>query len=206
MSIQSCIEAYTALAKDIFTPRIRTKLAGAFLYNLFGFATFSAKKLEAGIKKVIQKNKPQAPTSTTPSGNSNGQHEETAENAAAEDMPMLGSGRKCKVYVGNMTTLRDGGLRNNNPVIEAINEIESKFGVTDSDIACLVSIGTGVSKTDFLRDNLKSVAEACAKIATDTEETEATFRRLYATLGKPLHERYFRFEVEQGLQEMGIEE
>jgi hypothetical protein len=108
--------------------------------------------------------------------------------------------------VGNMTTLRDGGLRNNNPVMEAMNEIESEFGATDSDIACLVSIGTGVSKTEFFRDDLRSVAEACAKIATETEETEATFRRVYAALGKPLHERYFRLEVDQGLQEMGMEE
>jgi hypothetical protein len=108
--------------------------------------------------------------------------------------------------VGNMTTLRDGGLRNNNPVMEAMDEIESEFGVTDADIACLVSIGTGISKTEFFHDDLKSVAEACAKIATETEETEATFRRVHAALGKPLHERYFRFEVDQGLQEMGMEE
>jgi predicted acylesterase/phospholipase RssA len=108
--------------------------------------------------------------------------------------------------VGNLTTLRDGGLRNNNPVMEAMNEIESEFGATDSDIVCFVSIGTGISKTEFFRDDLKSVAEACAKIATETEETEATFRRVYAALGKPLHEHYFRFEVDQGLQEMGMEE
>ncbi|KAK3896667.1 acyl transferase/acyl hydrolase/lysophospholipase [Staphylotrichum tortipilum] len=110
------------------------------------------------------------------------------------------------LQVGNMTTLRDGSLRNNNPVMEAMDEIESEFGATDSDIACLVSIGTGVSKTEFFRDDLKSVAKACAKIATETEETEETFRRVYAALGKPLHERYFRFEVDQGLQEMGMEE
>ncbi len=108
--------------------------------------------------------------------------------------------------VGNMTTLRDGGLRNNNPVMEAMNEIETEFGVAGADIACLVSIGTGVSKTESFRDDLKSVAEACAKIATDTAETEATFRSVHAALGKPLHERYFRFEVDQGLQEMGMEE
>jgi hypothetical protein len=88
MSVQSCIEAYTDLAKDIFTPRTRTKLGGVFLHKLFGSATFSAKKLEAGIKDVIRKNKPPALASNAP-----------AENVAPEDMPMLGSGRRCKVCV-----------------------------------------------------------------------------------------------------------
>jgi hypothetical protein len=106
----------------------------------------------------------------------------------------------------NTTTLRDGALRNNNPIMEVMGEIETEFGYRDSDISCMVSIGTGVSKTEFFHDDLVSVAKACAKIATDTEATETLFRSIYATPGKPLHERYFRLEVDQGLQDMGMEE
>ncbi|KAL1843209.1 hypothetical protein VTJ49DRAFT_2760 [Mycothermus thermophilus] len=237
MDIQSCIEAYTTLAQDIFTPRARTKLGGAFAHKLMGSATFSAQKLEDGIRKVIRENC---------------SHMSTGNRAAPEDMPMLGSGRKCKVFVctvlenrasyrirnyqsrtepglpmtitqacrattaaptffdplrlGNMTTLRDGALGNNNPIMELMQELQTEFGYRDTDIACIVSIGTGVSQTEFLRDDLVSVAKACAKIATDTQATESRFRGIYATPGRHLHGRYFRFEVEQGLQQVGMEE
>jgi len=50
------------------------------------------------------------------------------------------------------------------------------------------------------------VAEICAKIATEIEATEATFRNVYAAAGKPLRVRCLRFEVDQGLQGMGLEE
>lgn len=106
----------------------------------------------------------------------------------------------------NTTTLRDGALRNNNPIMEVMREIETEFGYRDADIDCIVSIGTGVSKTEFFRDDLVSVAKACGTIATDTEATETLFRSIYATPGKLLHERYFRLEVDQGLQDMGMEE
>ncbi|KAK3896666.1 hypothetical protein C8A05DRAFT_20408, partial [Staphylotrichum tortipilum] len=100
MSVQSCIEAYTALARDVFTPRTRTKLGGPFVHKLLGSATFSATKLEASIKDVIRKNKPPAPVPNAPAEDSDGRGDEaTVENVTPEDMPMLGSGRKCKVCV-----------------------------------------------------------------------------------------------------------
>ena len=52
-------------------------------------------------------------------------------------------------------TLRDGALRNNNPVMELMDELETEFGARDSDIACIVSIGAGVSKTEFFRQQPK---------------------------------------------------
>jgi hypothetical protein len=99
MSVQSCIEAYIALAKDIFTPRARTKLGGAFLHKLLGSATFSAKKLEIGIKEIIRQNPPQPSASNAPARDSDGQDEATTDTVAPEDMMMLGSGKKCKVCV-----------------------------------------------------------------------------------------------------------
>ncbi|KAK0623692.1 acyl transferase/acyl hydrolase/lysophospholipase [Immersiella caudata] len=249
MDVESCIEAYTALAEDIFTPRNRTMFGGAFLHKVVGSATFSAEKLEAGIKKVIRDSQDRG-NNADRAGGASGIFE------AVEDLPMLrGDRQKCRVCIclygmennqayrirsyesknepglpmtvwqaaratsaaptlfnpiaiGNTTTLRDGGLRNNNPIMEVMEELEHEFYARGSDIACIVSIGTGVSKTDFFqnRDILKSVAEICAKIATDTKTIEATFRNVYAAAGKPLRERYFRFEVDQGLRGMGMEE
>jgi hypothetical protein len=100
MDVQSCIEAYLVLAQEIFTPRSRIKLGGAYLHKVFGSATFSAKKLEAGIKRVIRENSsqlaatPLAESSESSKARSDGMR---ARNTIGEEMPMLGSGRKCKV-------------------------------------------------------------------------------------------------------------
>jgi hypothetical protein len=53
---------------------------------------------------------------------------------------------------------------------------------------------------------LASIARACAKIATDTAQAELIFRTYNALPGMPLHGRYFRFQVEEGLQNTGLEE
>lgn len=58
MDVQSCIEAYHLLAKEIFTPRRRTHVGGAFLHKVFGSSTFSAEKLERGIRKIVRENYP----------------------------------------------------------------------------------------------------------------------------------------------------
>jgi len=106
--------------------------------------------------------------------------------------------------VKDITTLRDGSLRNNNPINEVIDEVHTEF--SDHEISCLVSIGTGVSKTEFFGNGLVSIARACARIATDTDEAERTFRNNHASPNQVLHDCYFRFEVEQGLQDVGMEE
>lgn len=108
------------------------------------------------------------------------------------------------LVVKDITTLRDGGLRNNNPINEIVDEVRTEF--PGREISCLVSIGTGVSKTEFFGNGLVSIAKACAKIATDTEEAERTFRNNHTMPNQSLHDRYFRFEVEQGLQNVGMEE
>lgn len=100
MDVQSCIDAYLVLAKEIFTPRRRIKLGGAYIHKVFGSATFSAKKLEAGIKKVIRENSSQpAATPLAESSESNEAESDgmRARNTLLEEMPMLGSGRNCKV-------------------------------------------------------------------------------------------------------------
>ncbi len=104
MDVQSCIDAYLGLAQDIFTPRRRTMLGGAFLHKIFGSATFSGKKLEEGIKKVIRENHPltnMTPVTRSNEGEANeaslDDEQASARGTALEDLPMLGSGRKCKV-------------------------------------------------------------------------------------------------------------
>ena len=80
------------------------------------------------------------------------------------------------IKIKGVTTLRDGGLCNNNPILELIDEVHVEFD--DCDILCIVSIGTRVGKKGIFKNGLIDIAKACARIATDTKQAEAYFRIL----------------------------
>lgn len=101
-------------------------------------------------------------------------------------------------------TLRDGAFRANNPIQELISEIESEF--SDWQISCVVSIGTGVQVDEKFERSLTSIAKRCSKIATDTEEAHRQFKERECKPGGRFRDKYFRFNVSQGLQGIGLEE
>jgi hypothetical protein len=72
-------------------------------------------------------------------------------------------------------------------------------------VKCFVSIGTGNPGKKALEDNIpKFLSESLVRIATETEETERKFAARWA---KHYDEkRYFRFNVDQGLQDVGLAE
>ena len=101
----------------------------------------------------------------------------------------------------------DGGLGRNNPIKQVLQEAEIIF--PDQHLACIVSIGTGQAETIsiptprwFQRAIPLHVVDAIRSICTDCEESaqDAT-RRFEHTPGV-----YFRFNVEQGLQKVRLEE
>ena len=104
----------------------------------------------------------------------------------------------------------DGGLGANNPIEQLWNEAQNIWchdeGVELSGLLkCFVSIGTGnPGRKSIAEGSLKFFSETLVGIATQTEDTAKVFverhRRLYE--GK----RYFRFNVQQGLQDVGLEE
>jgi Patatin-like phospholipase len=69
------------------------------------------------------------------------------------------------VRINNGATLRDGGMLNNNPIEELVNEVTTRREFRDKEISCIVSIGTGMLKQNILGDSLAIVAKNCAKIA-----------------------------------------
>ena len=101
----------------------------------------------------------------------------------------------------------DGGMGCNNPVQQVLQEAELVF--PDRHVACIISIGAGQARTLsipklgwFQRVLPLQVVEAIRKIATDCEESaQVVARRFERTPGI-----YFRFNVEQGLQEIGLEQ
>lgn len=103
----------------------------------------------------------------------------------------------------------DGALGANNPVDEVEGEASniwcSETGDLKPLVKCFISIGTGNPGKRAIEDDvLKFLSKTLVGIATETEETE---RKFIARWAKHFDEkRYFRFNVEQGLQEVGLAE
>jgi predicted acylesterase/phospholipase RssA len=103
----------------------------------------------------------------------------------------------------------DGALGANNPVDEMEGEAANIWSSGTGDlkplVKCFVSIGTGNPGKKALEDNMfKFLSKSLVAIATETEETE---RKFIARWAKHYDEkRYFRLNVDQGLQEVGLAE
>ncbi|OBT93612.2 hypothetical protein VE01_08085 [Pseudogymnoascus verrucosus] len=103
----------------------------------------------------------------------------------------------------------DGGLGANNPVDEVEGEASniwcSETGDLKPLVKCFISIGTGnPGKTAFEDGIFKFLGQTVVDIATETENTEKKFIARWA---KHFDEsRYFRFNVDQGLQTIGLDE
>ncbi|RMJ20845.1 Patatin-like phospholipase [Aspergillus sp. HF37] len=103
----------------------------------------------------------------------------------------------------------DGGLGVNNPVDEVENEASNIWCPETGDlkplVKCFISIGTGnPGKKPFEDSMLKFLGRTVVQIATETENTE---KRFIARWARHFDERrYFRFNVEQGLQGIGLDE
>ncbi len=103
----------------------------------------------------------------------------------------------------------DGGLGANNPVEQIWNEAQNIWCPGKIELGevlkCFVSVGTGnPGRKPIAEGTLKFFSETLVNIATQTEDTAKVFverhRRLYED------KRYFRFNVQQGLQDVGLEE
>jgi hypothetical protein len=112
------------------------------------------------------------------------------------------------VSIGDRT-FADGGLGANNPVDEVEGEASniwcSETGDLKPLVKCFLSIGTGnPSKKAFEDSMIKFLGHTVVDIATETENTEKKFVARWA---KHFDEkRYYRFNVDQGLQSVGLDE
>jgi hypothetical protein len=104
----------------------------------------------------------------------------------------------------------DGALGANNPVEELWNEAQRIWCKDDQAelseiLKCFVSIGTGHPGTKPVQENAyKFFRDTLASIATQTEHTAKLFLERHLRLCES--KRYFRFNVQQGLQGIGLQE
>jgi hypothetical protein len=88
---------------------------------------------------------------------------------------------------------------------EASNIWCSETGDLKPLVKCFISIGTGNPGKKPFKDNMFTfLGQTVVQIATETENTEKKFIARWA--GQYDNKRYFRFNVDQGLQEIGLEE
>jgi hypothetical protein len=99
----------------------------------------------------------------------------------------------------------DGGLGLNNPTAQVLAEAELIF--PGREVACVISIGTGQPKISSIQKvNLwqqvvpTDVIQVMIDIATDCETTNQTMARRF----RDLPGFYFRFNVEQGMQDIQL--
>ena len=114
-----------------------------------------------------------------------------------------------RIEIGPMnraTPFVDGGLGRNNPTAQVLEEAEVVYPTHQ--VACVISIGTGQANTvdlpnpNFFERNVVpiGVIQAVVAISTDCEETAQQMEKRF----KHWPGTYFRFNVEQGLQNVKL--
>lgn len=103
----------------------------------------------------------------------------------------------------------DGALGANNPVNEVEGEASDIWCAETADlkplVKCFVSIGTGAPGKKAIEDNIvQLLSKTMVALATETEMTAETFVARWR--GHFDEGRYFRFNVHQGLQAVGLAE
>ena len=106
-------------------------------------------------------------------------------------------------------TYGDGGMLANNPVHEVWSEARDIWRPKSDDISpyikCILSIGTGDPGLRSLENKIWAFAkDTLSAIATETRKTAEDFRQAHSEMFDA--GRAFRFNVEQGLQDVGLEE
>ena len=71
-------------------------------------------------------------------------------------------------------------------------------------LRCLVSIGTGVPSMKPFLDDILHIGDWLIALATETQKTAEQFRREHSNLNN--NGRYYRFSVDRGLENIGLEE
>ena len=100
----------------------------------------------------------------------------------------------------------DGATGRNNPIRQLWTEARDIWpeGCLEDNIKCIVSIGTGQPSVKPFGDDLVEIARTLRDIATETEDTAEDFHRDHRDLAR--RRRYFRFNVDKGLEKVGLED
>ena len=100
----------------------------------------------------------------------------------------------------------DGGSRINCPIREVVNEVGRIWPDLKRDIGCLVSIGTGWMQTSAVPIRLDHFLRKSVEMMNNSENIAESFRNDPTGQLLAASDRYFRFNVEQGMQNLSMDE
>ena len=94
-------------------------------------------------------------------------------------------------------------MQYNNPIRALDDEVRHIW--PQQNVGCMVSIGTGVELRMDFGNNLKDLLKTLKDIATSTQQVAREFKRKFEAEHSERN-IYFRFNVDQGLGGIGLEE
>ncbi|KAJ5528301.1 hypothetical protein N7513_012460 [Penicillium frequentans] len=223
LDVDECIDAYTELMESVFGERI-SHVPVDWSFNIR--AKFDSKRLKAAIEHVITK-AGASPTDLMDNGvprrtrsfvcttsrdtlqvtrlrSYSVPNEETLPATICEAALATSAATKFfePVTIGNRQFV-DGAFGANNPVEEVEEEAADIWCTTSREIRplvkCFLTVGTGCPAIPPMTDNMyKFIKETLVSLATKPESTERRFMARWSNESK--QNRVFRFNVEQGLQ------
>ncbi|KAF2135141.1 uncharacterized protein K452DRAFT_239881 [Aplosporella prunicola CBS 121167] len=228
MDVDACISAYTRLMKNVFGAkgvlpvdwkgRIKArldseKLKGAIEEVLHEYQTPEDARLDDGVKRgchvfVCAASKESSDITRLRSYRLPDEDSTSATVCEAALATSAATSFFEPITIGARTYV-DGALRANNPVVEVRNEASNIWCTNTGDlkplVKCFVSIGTGNPGKKPIEDKAaKFFLKALVQLATETEKTAEDFVQDWRQHFD--QKRYFRFNVQQGLQDIGLEE
>jgi predicted acylesterase/phospholipase RssA len=99
----------------------------------------------------------------------------------------------------------DGALGENNPIYMLWDQARVVWGEEElqRNLSCLVSLGTGMPSLMPVRDDALGIWATLKSLATETERTAQRFHNHHSRLDD--EGRYYRFNVDRGLEDIGLE-
>ncbi|KAK4170949.1 hypothetical protein QBC36DRAFT_295822 [Triangularia setosa] len=229
MTVDDCIHAYASLSDSVFEKKsrrvtIKGKLQGRF----------DAAELERAVKKILVdrgfdenallKDAPDAPCKVfvcVTSKETNDTVCLTSYRSPRGGTDLLKSTKiwqACRATSAATTFFDpiaigpfdeefvDGALGANNPVYALWTQAQDVWGdqLRGRRLKCVVSIGTGVPALKPMRNDVFGIWATLKELATETEKTAEQFRRDHSNLDN--EGRYYRFNVDHGLEDVGLEE
>lgn len=102
------------------------------------------------------------------------------------------------------STFSDGGMLRNNPTDTVYHEARQIWPTRN--IGIVISIGTGVVETSGLKNKFRSMLDVTLKALVDSQVQAQDFERSADGRDLITGGRYFRFNVEQGLQKTRMDD
>lgn len=98
----------------------------------------------------------------------------------------------------------DGALGYNNPIRPMLDEASHIWG-GKRPIGCIMSVGTGLPRLGTVGEGV-TLAKTLKEMATDTQTVANEFKNEMIAQFGPDQQVYFRFNVERGLETLGLED